>query len=676
MFTDGVVGMAGQLIAAVLETAGLYGQSQVLSNFAPVFSALGSIVYIWCIIGAIISFALFGNYRQASYLIMGPALFWWMLTTTQSVTATANIFGDREGHTPEQQINRLEQSTSPGQYQQQAQVSQFFVLYDNFVSATVQELVRFLVDTANKEDMIYVARERVLTRVARAKASEPAFIELMNISLIGECARSLYLSLELGRPPLSNAAPGSADEVERQRKLTEFNQIKSRPVDLSPDIRAYLAAIGHPLPADTFPTCEQLWASTRTACHLYAERLLQPTPEELADTSIDWIRVYADVKALLKPDSGAPDSKAIEVLAAFLLRNSIASTAHGKLTSQMAGHGTWHEHQKFQTFGTVASGAMAGVRISIVYFAGSVPYIQGLLLYVLTCAFPFFTIFLLMPGRATSFFVWMTLWLWVKSWDVGFAFVAFMRDIFWKMMPQAGAVREADHFHELNWDDPATVFNVVHLNDPTSHLNTYYTVIGILTLAVPLVTAHLCLGASNLWNSLKGGIDANANRFQNEKANGAMRHYSTLKHAEIRNSINDQKLAAAQRALANPGYTKDGVYRGTHLLRGGAMDGTAARHARGSALQEEFEAKFSQENLERRADLAMYTGRRMDWGHGAASGPIDAALNTKNEESVTDNAWNRSLIPGLSSDKAVDASNSTEIDKSSGSYTGQTDADG
>ena len=85
MFTDGIVGMAGQFIAAVLQTAGLYGQSQILHNFAPVFSAVGSMVYIWCILGAIFSVALFGNYRQASYLLMGPALLWWMLSTTQEV---------------------------------------------------------------------------------------------------------------------------------------------------------------------------------------------------------------------------------------------------------------------------------------------------------------------------------------------------------------------------------------------------------------------------------------------------------------------------------------------------------------------------------------------------------------------------------------------------------------
>lgn len=676
MFTDGIVGMAGQFIAAVLQTAGLYGQSQILENFAPVLGSVGALVYVWCVIGAIASVALFGNYRQAAYLLMGPALFWWMLENTQPVTATAHQFGDRQSENDaENQIAFLEDSTEAGRFQEQARVSQFFVFYDNLVSSVVQEIVRFLVDTENKDDLIFVARERVLTRLLRQKGTEPNFLSLMNISLIGECARELQLSLDISRPPLSNAEPGTAEYAEKQLKLDRYNQLKDRHIYLDQGLREYVRALGHNIADDYQPTCSELWQYTRTACNVAAEKLLQPTPEELANPAIDWQRVYDDARAILKPDSGAPDAKAIEVLAAFLLRNSLEGSAHGKLTGQMNGRATWHEHQKMQAFGTVAAGALAGVRISIVYFAGAIPYIQGLLLYVLTCAFPFFTVFLLMPGRVSSFFVWMSLWVWVKSWDVGFAFVAFMRDIFWTMMPQAGTVRYAESFHEINWDDPATIFNVVSLNDPTSHLNTYYTLIGILTLAVPLATAHLCLGATNLWSSLKNGIDVNANRFSNEKMNSAMRSFATRKHMEIRNEVNSAKLDALGRALQNPGYTKDGVYRGQSLLRGGAMDGTGSRNAVGAAATEDFDYKYSEDNIIRRNDLSMYTGRRMDFNHTSSAGSINANLNRKNEELMTANYWERSLIPGLATDKAVDRSTSTDINQSS-SYSGMTDGDG
>lgn len=37
--------------------------------------------------------------------------------------------------------------------------------------------------------------------------------------------------------------------------------------------------------------------------------------------------------------------------------------------------------------------------------------------------------------------------------------------------------------------------------------------IGLLTVSIPLLTAHLCLGATNLFDAFKNSIDQGANRF-------------------------------------------------------------------------------------------------------------------------------------------------------------------
>ena len=77
---------------------------------------------------------------------------------------------------------------------------------------------------------------------------------------------------------------------------------------------------------------------------------------------------------------------------------------------------------------------MASVKKSEGYsFAMIIPYLQGLLLYGLSIAFPFFALMLIVPGKAGAFITWMTLWAWVKSWDVGWALVAVIDDMLWNM---------------------------------------------------------------------------------------------------------------------------------------------------------------------------------------------------------------------------------------------------
>ena len=63
-----------------------------------------------------------------------------------------------------------------------------------------------------------------------------------------------------------------------------------------------------------------------------------------------------------------------------------------------------------------------------------IPYIQGVLLYVLAIGYPFACIVMLIPGWHKVIFTWGTFWLWVKLWDLGFAIVAAVERSVWAMM--------------------------------------------------------------------------------------------------------------------------------------------------------------------------------------------------------------------------------------------------
>ena len=70
---------AGTLVAAVLQTSGLAAQQNLLNNFSAFFESLGALLYVISGIGAVVSVAIFGNYRMARYLFVGPVVFWFLV---------------------------------------------------------------------------------------------------------------------------------------------------------------------------------------------------------------------------------------------------------------------------------------------------------------------------------------------------------------------------------------------------------------------------------------------------------------------------------------------------------------------------------------------------------------------------------------------------------------------
>jgi hypothetical protein len=178
------------------------------------------------------------------------------------------------------------------------------------------------------------------------------------------------------------------------------------------------------------------------------------------------------------------------------------------------------------------------------------------MLYLLSIAFPFFAIFLVMPGRATSFFVWCSLWVWVKSWDIGFALVHVARDVLWHIFKHRVNMYKWD----IDWSDPMSILAVIYNNDPIMNQNTYWEITSMLTVLVPLLTAHLCLGATGVYDMFKNSIDQVANRFGRVEA-AASRRY-------VGNMIDDaQKRQQFRYALARTLDSMDNGENGANPTR-------------------------------------------------------------------------------------------------------------
>lgn len=63
-----------------------------------------------------------------------------------------------------------------------------------------------------------------------------------------------------------------------------------------------------------------------------------------------------------------------------------------------------------------------------------VPYIQGIVLYLLAIGYPFACILIVVPGWHKVILTWASFWAWAKLWDLGFAIVMVLERSIWAML--------------------------------------------------------------------------------------------------------------------------------------------------------------------------------------------------------------------------------------------------
>lgn len=129
------------------------------------------------------------------------------------------------------------------------------------------------------------------------------------------------------------------------------------------------------------------------------------------------------------------------------------------------------------------------------------PQIQAMALFFLSVAFPFFAFTFLIPGRHWSIGTWMSLWFWVKLWDVGFAMVMIVDQILYYLLPKQPFITDAMFYH------PGEAIHAMFEHEPQVPISFYYSILGMLLLAVPVVTGFIVKrGGAQFAGFIKGGV--------------------------------------------------------------------------------------------------------------------------------------------------------------------------
>lgn len=661
------IGSVSHMISATLQTAGLYLQSDILARFRALFNKLAVLLFVMGSVGIVSTFVLRRDLRGLPILLLGSCLFLFATLTTTTVKPTYLRSGERIDPTAES--NQLKMLTLIGSsefYEKDPKVSFVFAAADRLISSVVQNTVRFFVDTKNSRDLIAVAREKALADVFTVKGVEPEYLQLLALGMARECGEltrgegelsSLNTSIDLYTRRGDSRLPLLLQrKTALEQKIARLQVLK---VPVPTQVGRYLAATyatgaiaaqpafnsENPLSFPQNMSCNELWEHVWTITQVKAEHALADV--ELGDkdqTPIPWTVVKQEIEDTV--GQGDP-KKAVRIVAANILKNSLGDTSLQNIASNTFSQNPVEEHLYDLTYRRLSLTDGEGYLIVLQIFCAVVPYFQGLLLFVLAGLFPFFCLLLILPGRFHSFFTWFGLWVWVKSWDVGFALIHPFREFLWKIMNhRAGSTLQSE-----NLDDISTVFSLMEELDPLVNLSVYHFIISILTLFVPVVTAHVCLGAEDLLAGFRDGLDRTAMRFQDRHAHSVRRIFASQIEQRMWEYEQSKGLEAAREFSSTA--------MGKHLA--GKGDGAKARITdsvyQGAATHAHHEQEM---NLR---DLGMFARRGVSTS-GMTSGNLSGSLiqarvnleNLKYQSPDAGEAHNRGVIANEETRKSPNSS--------------------
>jgi hypothetical protein len=241
-------------------------------------------------------------------------------------------------------------------------------------------------------------------------------------------------------------------------------------------------------------TCHEIWNVVYVALHYEAAMSLEATKAEGAKDGFDPDKLVADLAAM----SGVDDmNELVRAISRKLFRLENARGSAAAIVQEYANRGPDVRNIEVNDSEDINARIRQDTleaewtgQASLIQTAMMIPYYQGLILFFLSIAFPFFALLLAIPGRALGFCMWFGLWFWVKSWDIGYALVSMLDRVMYSIFVakmDSGYV-SAKTMLDLDF---SSAIAALRDSDPTFNVGTYYSIMGVCVLAVPVISAQL-----------------------------------------------------------------------------------------------------------------------------------------------------------------------------------------
>ncbi|MBL7662190.1 hypothetical protein JNK13_05500 [bacterium] len=664
--TDGVaIGAVGHLIAAVMQTAGMYGQSEILATMQFWFQQMGALIFIAFAAMALGQLVIFGSYRGALWFVIAPVLFQYVIFSKQNVELTNWKFGNRYGENAGLNSGEEESKAAIEEKLKELKVelpengtaylSNIFVEFDKAVSAIVQNTVAFLVDQDRQSDLKFVARMKLFESLFQERPNSAGLHELIMTGLVGECGQatnnmqslsSIKILEEKARAKGSSLDPKILEQKskleEEQARIFSDRKVQfSRPVcqylqDLQgcfigsnfqelnctrPDLYGCYEPLSYLRPSERgsqdSASCSDVWKYVFLGTYQEAKYKFEKLAKENTKLGLKWEdlakEVLEKIPATGEIDNPEVSSAAFQVIAGHLLQNHVLRTPHGALTSGLYGRLTEHSQMTSEIFEWGQDAESIGDQAYLLTLSGMLPYIQGVALFLLSITFPFFALFLLMPGRVNTFFMWPAMWIWVKSWDIGYALVHMIEQLLWEFMPHV--VRSELSAYTADWTNPNSIWTTIFSNDPVYSPNLYYSVLGVSTLAIPVITAHLTMASTDLLDVFNSRLSSYGSRVQARQKNVERNRLGGTRDNEWKMATGeawDNARVALMKSEAGKAKKKQG-------------DGLYARYVDAKANLARFERSHDDDIIWQKSSANMLRGaRKMNYSAKYTQQAIDS----------------------------------------------------
>lgn len=609
----------GTLVAASLETVGYKAQALVLQSFGGTLEHLAVFVYLACAVAALITIVISGQYRLGLWFIIAPTLYHWVVLSRAEGAGVDWQFG-RAFQGDQKQVEAWVGGAA------QYKSSWFFHRYNEIISGLYQDLISVITNEDLRKQMMFMTRQRMMDEIMQSEIGDPALESLAKISIGQRCKDVMTAAADIAyanREPNWHRHPRYLEAVRFFRE--EYGRSNVNILPGSTEYQALYDVITHapdnsgpaaqmmqcksnftkgatttipfnnPAAAEVFLhhpiSCEQIWCLTGLLLMQEAQGRMKKIENKYVNSSLpadkrDQIvnEMWQNVATKLTPARFMADTEHKDVVAdisyipvaisGIMLARSLQSDWRSRFYDRLAKDGRMHtdpfnygrvqsdpEVERYGTQGILAQNAEGG-RFEIFTFAMLLPYAQGAFLYFLALSFPFFALFILIPGKAGAFMNWFMLWAWAKSWDVGWALVMVVDDILWEIMPHYSAFRPDDinaasqHQAYDPQHSPLTIAAQAFQFDAAYSTANYYTLLGVMLTAVPMLAGQMVLGARY---AIAGTFIDGIRGFANSLGSSAADAYAFQQLAAVDYRLEQGQVAYAatrMHSAANPQVAK------------------------------------------------------------------------------------------------------------------------
>ncbi|MCC6932421.1 MAG: conjugal transfer protein TraG N-terminal domain-containing protein [Deltaproteobacteria bacterium] len=557
------IGSVSNIIAATLETSGQYLQSEILKHLDTdgLAYSLGALCYLLSALIAFVTYAMGGDYKFFRWFLIGPALFYVAILNTEDSTGAAWQFGSKKRDSA-----YVEKYTKGVTYNSDSQgsqaatsmkVSTMFAEWNRFTSGVIQATIDALGVVKKDGDVHFLNQVKKYEGLFKATITDENLKQLVNLATINNCSSYYTLARTLNNLGVTN--PERAEIEEKMKKagnlvaLTADDSraplLKWLKTDGISDIAAKTLGdkveTDGSIKKDSPLTCLDTWKLSFAILQAHATETLDAVlsmdnANDSSEAAKD-MRKKARERLLMKFDmevrtdddkiktQGLSNDQKLQALLNEVAMNMFVKElgqvnptivqmnyiptaleskdvtrtegASGSRVPEASKYNNPDIARSMRLFGSFDHWYRKGDFLAV---AQTLPYIQGLLLYFLAAAFPFVAFMFLVPGRHHVVFSWMSLWFWVKSWDLGMAFVMMIDDILYAFMPH-GAPMTTELLNVQQ--GPAEALKRAMEVDPSYSVATYYNLIAACIVTMPAIMALIVKkGGSEILDAVSNGV--------------------------------------------------------------------------------------------------------------------------------------------------------------------------